>query len=140
MYSIKRQETTGLFIVVDENGRVLGQGELPQTAINRAIQNGMPPENREALLIEAQQVIATENNTQPPAAQTAAQATTDTASTSPIAAPPQVAQPTTGQVTTAPPVTEPTNASVPSTTDAGGGDSGTNPPVKTLEQMWVMSV
>lgn len=53
-YSIRIQDTTGLWIVVDDDtGRALGRGELPQTAINFAIQNGMPSAERSILLESA---------------------------------------------------------------------------------------
>lgn len=61
MYSIYRQETTGLWAVKDDNtGKVIGRGALPQTAINFAIQSGMPSENSEALLAEANAIIREE--------------------------------------------------------------------------------
>lgn len=48
-YTIKRQSSTGLW-VVEQDGVVLGRGEAPQTAINFAIQKGMPAEERSVLL------------------------------------------------------------------------------------------
>jgi hypothetical protein len=60
-YSIKIQENTGLWIVVDDNtGKNISRGATPLIAINLAIEKGMPSENKEALLIEAQQQIAAE--------------------------------------------------------------------------------
>lgn len=72
----------------------------------------------------------------PPANTTtsAAQDAQAAAATDPVATPPQVAQASTGQVSDAPSTIAPTNAVVPATTNAGGGDSGTNAPVRTLEQ------
>lgn len=40
-YSMQRQSTTGLWVVVDEaNGKILGRAENPDDAINRAIERG----------------------------------------------------------------------------------------------------
>jgi hypothetical protein len=86
-------------------------------------------------LRNAQAIAAAQSQpTEPPAPQTAAVDAQSAAPIGPTAVPPQVAQPATGQVTAVPPATEPTNAVVPSTTNTGGGDQGTNPPVKTLAQ------
>lgn len=61
MYSIFRQETTGLWAVKDDDtGKVIGRGELPITAINFAIQKGMPAENSSSLLAEADDLIQQE--------------------------------------------------------------------------------
>ncbi len=61
MYSIFRQESTGLWVVKDDStGQNLGRGELPITAINFAIQKGMPPENKDALLTQADSIMAQE--------------------------------------------------------------------------------
>lgn len=92
--------------------------------------------NQQRELAEAEQALAQAQSqpTEPPATQTAAVDAQSTAPAGPTAIPPQVAQPPNGQVTAVPPATEPTNAVVPSTTNTGGGDQGTNPPVKTLAQ------
>ena len=55
MYSIYRQETTGLWAVRDDStGKVVSRGDNPEIAINVAISRGMPPENKEALQTEAE--------------------------------------------------------------------------------------
>jgi len=135
MYIIKRQETTGLFIVVDDTtGKVLGRGELPQTAINFAIQNGVPAENREALLVEAAVVVGRENSTQPQPPMTASQAVQDDAPPGPNTPPARQVN-ANGEVVVPPTVTAPTNAQQPITTESeSGATTGTNPPTKTLEQ------
>lgn len=134
MYSIKRQETTGLFIVVDDAGRTIGRAELPQNAINLAIQRGMPPENREALLVEARVVVERENNTEPTPGQTAAQTVQDDAAAGPTATPPQTVN-AQGRIVDTPAQTAPSNATPPVTSQtADGTDVGTDAPVRTLEQ------
>ena len=63
MYSIFRDPATGLWIVVDDaTGRRLGRAELPSSAINLAIQQGMPAENRNALLAQAARIQEQEQN------------------------------------------------------------------------------
>lgn len=55
MYSIARQETTGLWAVTDSStGKIIARGDNPDIAINVAISRGMPAENTEALQVEAQ--------------------------------------------------------------------------------------
>ena len=54
-YSIKIQESTGLWIVVDDNiGKTISRGALPSIAVNLAIEKGMPSAERDALLASAQ--------------------------------------------------------------------------------------
>lgn len=69
MYEIKRQDTTGLFIVIDtSSGKIIGRAEMPSDAINLAIEKGMPRENKSALLVEAKLIVEAEdraNSTQP---------------------------------------------------------------------------
>ena len=61
MYSISRQETTGLWVVKDDStGKNISRGDTPLIAINLAIEKGMPSENKEALLIEANYIIKQE--------------------------------------------------------------------------------
>ena len=84
-------------------------------------------------LAAAEQKVNQQQPPEPPAAQTAAVDAQSTQVANPTATPPQQVT-ASGAVVTTPPLTEPTNASVPATTDAGGGDSGTNAPVRTLEQ------
>ena len=61
MYSIKIQDSTGLWIVIDTTtGKNVSRGALPSIAINLAIEKGMPSENKEALLIEANSIIKQE--------------------------------------------------------------------------------
>jgi len=61
MYSISRQETTGLWVVKDDStGKNISRGDSPLIAINLAIEKGMPSENKEALLIEANYIIKQE--------------------------------------------------------------------------------
>lgn len=63
MYSIFRDPATGLWVVVDDaTGRRLGRAELPSSAINLAIQQGMPAENRNALLAQAARIQEQEQN------------------------------------------------------------------------------
>lgn len=134
-YEIKRQESTGLFIVVDTNtGKTLSRAELPSDAINIAIANGtLPEDNKQALLTEARVVVDKENSLLAQPAQTASQAATDDAAKGPNA--PAVQQTSdNGRVTPPPDTTSPTNATPAATTNSGGGDSGTNAPVRTTEQ------
>ena len=114
MFVIQRQSTTGLFVVIDtDTGRALGRGELPQEAINSAIVRGMPAENRQALLIEARAIVDQENTAQPPLDSSAAQTVQDDAPTGPSA---QLA------------------ATTPVAVNVSNTDTGTNSPVRTLEQ------
>lgn len=54
MYSIFRQQTTGLWAVgEDATGKIIARGDNPNIAINVAISKGMPPENREGLEADA---------------------------------------------------------------------------------------
>jgi hypothetical protein len=71
--------------------------------------------------------------TEPPPAQTAAVDVQAAQSNNP-ATPPVEKVTATGAVVIPPATTAPTNADVPVTTDTGGGDQNTNPPVKTLAQ------
>jgi len=133
MYSILRDPNTGLFKVVDDStGKTLGRGELPQNAINFAIQNGMPVENRAALLTEAQVIIERENTAlaTPPA--TASQTVQDDAPQGPNATPQQNIN-TAGRIVTTPEVTNPTNATPAPTTETQP-TTGTNDPVVTTNQ------
>lgn len=133
MYIIKRQDSTGLFIVVDETtGKTLGRGELPQTAINFAIQQGMPAENRDALLTEAAVIVERESSTQPSPPATASQVASDDAPKGPNA--PAAAQvSTTGRIVAPPDTTSPSNADTTTTSDTGG-TTGIDDPVRTTEQ------
>lgn len=115
-YEIKRQDTTGLFIVVDtDTGRVLGRGEAPQTAINFAVERGMPAENKNALLSEAQAVVEAENAEQQQPPETASESAAANASQGPTKTPPET-------------------VAVPETTEAAATDTGTDAPVRTTEQ------
>lgn len=130
-YSIKIQESTGLWIVVDGNtGKTLGRGELPQTAINFAIQKGMPSEEREVLLDSAfaqeQKAAATEPTPSTSASQTAS----DDAPKGPNAPEQQAVNPD-GRIVTPPATTTPSNADKP---DTGAESTGTDAPVRTIEQ------
>ena len=62
-YEIKRQESTGLFIVVDTNtGKTLSRADQPSDAINIAIANGtLPADDKQGLLTEARVVVEKEN-------------------------------------------------------------------------------
>lgn len=54
MYSIKIQDTTGLWIVIDTTtGKNISRGALPSIAINLAIEKGMPASLRPTLLDDA---------------------------------------------------------------------------------------
>ena len=54
MYSITIQDTTGLWIVVDDTtGKTISRGASPLIAINLAIEKGMPSDNKDALITEA---------------------------------------------------------------------------------------
>ena len=54
MYSITIQDSTGLWIVIDNStGKNISRGDSPLIAINIAIEKGMPSENKEALITEA---------------------------------------------------------------------------------------
>jgi len=71
--------------------------------------------------------------TEPPAPQSAGQQAQAAQPPNPVAEPPKTVN-NTGQVSTPPPVTTPTNADLPVTRSAGGVDTNTNPPIKTLAQ------
>ena len=54
MYSIKIQDSTGLWIVIDTTtGKNVSRGALPSIAINLAIEKGMPASLRPTLLDDA---------------------------------------------------------------------------------------
>lgn len=130
MYIIRRQDSTGLFIVVDTNtGKTLGRGELPQTAINFAIQAGMPAENRNALLAEASLIIERENSTLPTPPTSAGQTVNDDSVNNPNKPPPLQANPATGRITSPSATTEPSNAETP---NVGPASTGVDAPTKTL--------
>lgn len=133
-YSIKIQDTTGLWIVVDDDtGRPIGRGELPQTAISFAIQRGMPSAERPILLAsaKAQQDTAVTPEPSPPA--TAGQTAQDDGSQGPNKPAAQQVD-ASGRVVTPPATTAPTNAEKPPTTDTGGGDTGTEGRTRTLSE------
>ena len=125
-YEIKRQESTGLFIVVDTNtGKTLSRADQPSDAINIAIANGtLPADDKQGLLTEARVVVEKENEVQQQKS-TAYQTAVDDAAKGPNA---PAAQQTSanGRVTPPPDTSSPSNAEPPATTNSGGGDSGTN--------------
>ena len=133
-YEIKRQESTGLFIVVDTNtGKTLSRADQPSDAINIAIANGtLPADDKQGLLTEARVVVEKENEVQQQKS-TAYQTAVDDAAKGPNA---PAAQQTSanGRVTPPPDTSSPSNAEPPATTNSGGGDSGTDAPVRTTEQ------
>jgi hypothetical protein len=134
-YKIFRDPNTGLWVVVDSStGKRLSRAELPSDAINLAIQKGMPPENRDALLAEAagieQQEQAALNRQQPPA--TASETVQADGPQGPTKPPVQEVGPN-GRVVAVPPVTLPTNAE-PTPTTATNADTNTNPAPVTLQQ------
>jgi len=132
-YEIKRQESTGLFIVVDtDTGKNISRAELPSDAINLAIQKGMPEENKQGLLTEARVVVDKENSEQQQPAQTASQAATDDAAKGPNA--PEPAQVNANGRIVAPPDTPASSNAETPVTSGTGGDTGTNDPVRTTEQ------
>jgi len=119
-YEIKRQSTTGLFIVVDtDTGKTISRAELPSDAINLAIEKGAPVD-KQSLLNEARAVVDKENETQPTQTTAAADvATSDTGATqNPAPAPTSTGRLTTDQAATL----------------ASNTETGTNPPVKTLTE------
>jgi hypothetical protein len=133
MYTIRRQDSTGLFIVVDTNtGKTLGRGELPQTAINFAIQAGMPAENRNALLAEASLIIERENATLPTPPKTAGQTVRDDSVSNPIKQPLLETDANTGRLQPPTATSTPSNADQVPTTDTGDTDTNTNGPTKTF--------
>jgi len=132
-YEIKRQESTGLFIVVDtDTGKTISRAEIPQNAINLAVEKGAPVD-KQALLTEARVVVDKENSLLEQPAQTASQTVADDAAKGPNA--PETQQvAANGRVTPPSDTTSPSNAEAPATTNSGGGDSGTDAPVRTTEQ------
>ena len=119
-YEIKRQSTTGLFIVVDtDTGKTISRAELPSDAINLAIEKGAPVD-KQSLLNEARAVVDKENETQPTQTTAAADVATSAAGATQNPAPPPT---TTGRLTTA-----------EAATLAQNTEFGTNPPVKTLTE------
>jgi hypothetical protein len=133
-YEIKRQESTGLFIVVDtDTGKTLSRAELPSDAINIAVANGtLPADNKQGLLTEARVVVDKENSLlqQPPA--TASQTVQADGPQGPTKPPVQEVG-TDGRVVVAPPVTPATNAT-PTETTATNAETNTDPKPVTLAQ------
>ena len=125
-YEIKRQESTGLFIVVDTNtGKTLSRADQPSDAINIAIANGtLPADDKQGLLTEARVVVEKENEVQQQKS-TAYQTAVDDAAKGPNAPAAQQLGPD-GRVTLQPDTTSPSNATKTATIDSGGGDSGTD--------------
>ena len=132
-YEIKRDEDTGLFKVIDtDTGKTLGRGEQPQAAINVAVERGMPAENKQALLVEAKQVVDKENSTQPEPPATASQSAQDDAPKGPNA--PETAQVNAnGRIVPPPDTTAPTNADE-TTTSENNSDRGLDDTTRTTEQ------
>jgi len=91
--------------------------------------NGLQLDLRNARNIAEEQRQPTE----PPPPQSAGQQAQSAQPPNPVAEPPKTVN-NTGQVSTPPPVTTPTNADLPVTRSAGGVDTNTNPPIKTLAQ------
>ena len=71
---------------------------------------------------------------QPQPSQTAAQSVSEGAPQGPTKSPQQEVDTTTGRVVVKPETTAPSNADAVATTENGGGDSGTDAPVRTTEQ------
>ena len=54
MYSIALQDSTGLWVVIDDStGKNISRGDTPLIAINIAITKGMPSDNKDRLITEA---------------------------------------------------------------------------------------
>ena len=132
-YSIKIQESTGLWIVVDDNiGKTISRGALPSIAVNLAIEKGMPSAERDTLLASAQAQEQQDASVQPPPPATASQAAQDDAPKGPNApAAAQVAD--NGRIVAPPDTSSPSTADVTVTSNTGG-ETGTNAPVRTTEQ------
>ena len=119
-YEIKRQSTTGLFIVVDtDTGKIISRAELPSDAINLAIEKGAPVD-KQSLLNEARAVVDKENETQPTTTSASDDVANSAAGATQNPAPPPTS---TGRLTT----TEADRL-------AARTESGTNAPVKTLAE------
>ena len=133
-YEIKRQESTGLFIVVDtDTGKTLSRAELPSDAINIAIANGtLPADNKQGLLTEARVVVDKENSLLQQPSATASQTVQADGPQGPTKPPVQEVG-TDGRVVAAPPVTPATNAT-PTETTATNVENNTNPTTVTLAQ------
>ena len=132
-YSIKIQESTGLWIVVDDNtGKTISRGALPSIAVNLAIEKGMPSAERDTLLASAQAQEQQDASVQPPPPATASQSASDDAPKGPNA--PAAAEVNAdGRIVPQTTNTAPTNADITTTSDTGG-TTGTNDPVRTTEQ------
>jgi hypothetical protein len=62
-YSIKRQETTGLWIIVDDStGKTVSRAELPSDAVNLAKEKGIPASDLTGIVDSAQSQDAAEND------------------------------------------------------------------------------
>jgi hypothetical protein len=55
-FNIQRQETTGLWIIVDGSGKVVSRAELPSDAVNLAVSKGVPREELSGIPAQAQQL------------------------------------------------------------------------------------
>ena len=132
-YSIKIQDTTGLWIVTDDDtGKIISRGASPSVAVNLAIQKGMPSAEKDQLLNSAESQQTTSTQPAPPA--TAATAASDDAPKGPNA-PPQAQVSDNGRIVPPPDTTTPSNAIPPATSEnAEGATTGTNAPTKTFEQ------
>jgi len=132
-YSIKIQDTTGLWIVTDDDtGKIISRGASPSVAVNLAIQKGMPSAEKDQLLNSAESQQTTSTQPVPPA--TAATAASDDAPKGPNA-PPQAQVGDNGRIVPPPDTTAPSNAIAPATLEnAQGSTTGTDDPVRTTEQ------
>jgi hypothetical protein len=114
-YSIKRQESTGLWVILDDSGKVLSRAELPTDAVNLAVAKGADRAELSNIPAEAATIEQAEQ---------AAIAARNPANNAPVEPAPQ----TTEQAEQSGPVTtNETNSNTIATDSAGGQEeSSTN--------------
>lgn len=140
-YQIEWTVTTanGITATYTDTNQLRGINGADRFALSRQLlQQGVKLPLRDAIAIDLVAATLGRNVTKLAreslsAAQSAGQEAQAAAPQGPTASPPQVAK-ADGAVVTAPPVTAPSNAVVTPTIDNGGGDSGTNAPMRTLGQ------
>lgn len=126
---MKRQDTTGLWVVVDSStGQIVSRAEQPQTAINIAVSRGVPVENQQALLAESQVILRQEAQ-----ANASRDQGSGTASSGTIAA--ESARARGEDATTQAPPTQPTTVvQTQGRISPQDIETGTNAPVRTISQ------
>jgi hypothetical protein len=60
-YTIKRQETTGLWIILDDSQKIVSRAELPTDAISLAVEKGADRADFSNIVADAQAIVEAEN-------------------------------------------------------------------------------